>query len=124
MANQIVQTLVKNLNMVFVNLTLEIIALEVDGKISIHNQGKEIGIKEAFNLIKEEIPNNINDLESIDNAVTGLNNIVESLGYDVKTDGFGYTQEKVFAITGDDIDDFEEGIDFLLSEMPDVFSKP
>lgn len=124
MANQIVQTLVKNLNMVFVNLTLEIIALEVDGKISIHNQGKEIGIKEAFNLIKEEIPNNINDLESIDNAVTGLNNIVESLGYDVKTDGFGYTQEKVFAINGDDIDDFEEGIDFLLSEMPDVFSKP
>lgn len=124
MANQIVQTLVKNLNMIFVNLTLEIIALEVDGKISIHNQGKEIGIKEAFNLIKEEASNNMNDLEFIDNAVTGLNNIVESLGYDVKTDGFGYTQEKVFAITGDDIDDFEEGIDFLLSEMPDVFSKP
>ena len=124
MANQIVQTLVKNLNMIFVNLTLEIIALEVDGKISVHNQGKEIGIKEAFNLIKEKIPNNMNDLESIDNAVTGLNNIVESLGYDVKTDGFGYTEEKIFAITGDDIDDFEEGIDFLLSEMPDVFSKP
>ena len=124
MANQIVQTLVKNLNMIFVNLTLEIIALEVDGKISVHNQGKEIGIKEAFNLIKEKIPNNMNDLEFIDNAVTGLNNIVESLGYDVKTDGFGYTEEKIFAITGDDIDDFEEGIDFLLSEMPDVFSKP
>jgi len=50
--------------------------------------------------------------------VTILNYLIEKIGYEVDTDGFGYYEDgEIFSITGNDIETFEEGLEFLLSEL-------
>lgn len=55
-----------------------------------------------------------------DKLVTILNHVVEKLGYDVETNGFGYSEDEelnIFAIDEYDVIDFESGLDFLIDEL-------
>ena len=53
--------------------------------------------------------------------VSILNYVVESLGYEVDQDGFGYDESfQISALSGNDMDSFEDGLDFLLHEIGNV----
>lgn len=125
MEQKFVANLTKNLNTIFKNLpTLcDYTANEVDGKISIKCLNQEIGINSAIKEIKKAVRETMSDLNKIDAVITALNFIVEDMDYDVGSDGFGYDNDRVLALSGDDIIDFEEGLDFLVSEIPNVFLK-
>lgn len=49
--------------------------------------------------------------------VTGLNMVVEALGYDVEESGFGYSDDGLACVSGGDIDSFEEGFDWIEDEL-------
>ena len=53
--------------------------------------------------------------------VSILNYVVESLGYEAEQDGFGYDESfQISALSGNDMDSFEEGLDFLLHEIGNI----
>lgn len=57
-------------------------------------------------------------------TVTLLNHLVEKLGYNVETEGFGYDENRnLIALNEGNIIPFEEGLDFLLSELKIVEKK-
>ena len=54
----------------------------------------------------------------VDKLVSILNHVVVEQGYDVGADGFSYDDElNIFTFDGNDVVDFEGGLDFLIDEL-------
>lgn len=59
----------------------------------------------------------LNESET-DKLVAILNHVVDKLGYSVHEDGFDYDEDlNIFTFNGNDIVDFESGLDFLMDEL-------
>lgn len=57
-------------------------------------------------------------ISQVDKLVSVLNVIIEKIGYDANSQGFGYEEDGTISrICGDEIESFDEGLDFLMDEM-------
>jgi len=78
-----------------------------------------------FATIKELLEKEIAQVSEVilpetakENLVTILNHLIENLGYDVCKDGFAFSEDhELFSLAGGEESSFEEGLEFLMSEL-------
>lgn len=60
----------------------------------------------------------------VENLVSVLNVMVEMVGYNVDSQGFGYDETGTISrICGDGMESFDEGLDFLMDEMKEQYDR-